>query len=51
MTYGGGFVLLHLGFWAAPDTTMETWARKQAEKELVEEFGPDILKPPEWMKS
>jgi len=36
---------------AAPDSRLETWARKQAEKELLEEYGPYMIQPAEWKRT
>eukprot|EP00210_Caulerpa_lentillifera_P006724 g6426.t1 len=51
ITYGGGPLALWICMMAAPDSRLETWARKQAEKELLEEYGPEMVTPAEWKKT
>lgn len=51
ITYGGGPLALWICMMAAPDSRLETWARKQAEKELLEEYGPELVTPAEWKKT
>ncbi|CAD7696081.1 unnamed protein product [Ostreobium quekettii] len=51
LTFGIATVMLAVGLNAAPDSRLETWARKQAEKELEQELGKEIVRKPEWHKT
>ncbi|GMH43644.1 hypothetical protein BSKO_11566 [Bryopsis sp. KO-2023] len=51
LTFGGSALFLWIGLQAAPDSRLETWARKQAEKEVSDEIGPEMIKKAEWSKT
>lgn len=48
---GMSTAFLAIGLNAAPDSRLETWAKKEAEKELSAELGSKIVAKPEWSKT